>query len=543
MLLSGCLGVVSPGVGSAQELRVPLVYGQSGIQQSNPGGVSSTVTHEEGRSEGQPDVSADGSKVAFVDCPNYTADGPCVLATVNVDGSSRRRLDPPVVGSAPRWSPQGDRIAFSTKTQDSDWIGVVSVDGSGVEFLQPGLGPDWSPDGRRLVYAFQNRLWTTEVKIGATPRALTGEVPGAASPTWSPSGHRIAFVRSVPGASSGLRPSHPSAGHPDSAVAVVNEDGTGLHDVVVAQSVTRAAWNDDETKLALDTHQPRDIGSLYVVNVLTGAVEHSVYGGSDPSWAGPAGTTPCTKGYRLVASDGGVFTFGDAQFFGSASGTRLNGPIVGMAPTPSGQGYWLVASDGGIFAFGDANFFGSTGDVKLNKLIVGMASSPSGQGYWLVASDGGVFAFGDAHFAGSTGAMTLDKPVIAMTPTPTGHGYWLVASDGGVFAFGDAQFFGSMGGRPLNRPMAAAAATGTGRGYWLIGADGGVFAFGDAPTLGSGSSPGLPLNAVAAAGNDGDTLILAFADGQIIPLGRADFCGSPYNGVRKNIVGVAATHR
>ena len=29
-----------------------------------------------------------------------------------------------------------------------------------------------------------------------------------------------------------------------------------------------------------------------------------------------------------------------------------------MAPTVDGQGYWLVASDGGVFAFGDAVFSG-----------------------------------------------------------------------------------------------------------------------------------------------------------------------------------------
>ena len=34
--------------------------------------------------------------------------------------------------------------------------------------------------------------------------------------------------------------------------------------------------------------------------------------------------------------------------------SHLNRPIVGMAATPDGKGYWLVASDGGIFAFGDA---------------------------------------------------------------------------------------------------------------------------------------------------------------------------------------------
>ncbi len=65
-----------------------------------------------------------------------------------------------------------------------------------------------------------------------------------------------------------------------------------------------------------------------------------------------------------------------------------------MATTPDGEGYWLVASDGGVFAFGDAAFYGSTGDIQLNQPIVGMAATPDGHGYWLVASDGGIFAFG-----------------------------------------------------------------------------------------------------------------------------------------------------
>ena len=99
-----------------------------------------------------------------------------------------------------------------------------------------------------------------------------------------------------------------------------------------------------------------------------------------------------------MASDGGIFTFGDAGFFGSTGGTQLNRPIVGMAPTPTGHGYWLVASDGGIFTFGDAGFYGSTGETQLNRPVVGMAPTPTGHGYWLVASDGGIFTFGDAGF-------------------------------------------------------------------------------------------------------------------------------------------------
>jgi hypothetical protein len=79
----------------------------------------------------------------------------------------------------------------------------------------------------------------------------------------------------------------------------------------------------------------------------------------------------------MVASDGGIFAFGDAAFFGSTGNLRLNRPIVSMEPTKDGNGYWLVATDGGIFAFGNAPFLGSTGNIRLNQPIVDMAARPA----------------------------------------------------------------------------------------------------------------------------------------------------------------------
>ena len=38
-----------------------------------------------------------------------------------------------------------------------------------------------------------------------------------------------------------------------------------------------------------------------------------------------------------------------------------------MAATPDGKGYWLVASDGGIFNYGDAVFYGSTGAMPAEQ--------------------------------------------------------------------------------------------------------------------------------------------------------------------------------
>jgi hypothetical protein len=244
---------------------------------------------------------------------------------------------------------------------------------------------------------------------------------------------------------------------------------------------------------------------------------------------------PRPAGYWQVASDGGVFTFGAAAFYGSTGGMKLNQPVVGMAPTPDRRGYWLVASDGGVFSFGDAGFHGSTGNIRLNKPVIGMIPTFDGGGYWLIASDGGVFTFGDARFYGSTGGDDLAYPVTAavgafldagywlvdsngqvfsfgdapnegqplfapggyriagMATTHDDNGYWLSSANGNVANFGDAVAHGSMFGVRLNGPIVGMTATFDGGGYWLQGADGGIFCFGDAPFL--GSMGGIPLNA------------------------------------------------
>ncbi len=170
-----------------------------------------------------------------------------------------------------------------------------------------------------------------------------------------------------------------------------------------------------------------------------------------------------------------LFSGPPAGSYGDMGGVRLSEPVVGMSPTATGRGYWLVASDGGIFSFGDARFQGSTGNIHLNKPIVGMSVTPTGRGYWMVATDGGVFAFGDARFYGSTGALHLNRPIVGMTATLSGHGYWMVASDGGIFSFGDARFHGSTGGRALTAPIAGMIPHGS--GYTLIGQDGQLYPF------------------------------------------------------------------
>ena len=64
-----------------------------------------------------------------------------------------------------------------------------------------------------------------------------------------------------------------------------------------------------------------------------------------------------------------------------------------MADTPDGAGYWLVASDGGIFSFGDAQFYGSAGSSPPSTPVVGIAVDNTTGGYWIVDQAGQVFGY------------------------------------------------------------------------------------------------------------------------------------------------------
>ena len=120
-------------------------------------------------------------------------------------------------------------------------------------------------------------------------------------------------------------------------------------------------------------------------------------------------TTACSFNVAFAPTAGGLRR-ATLSFSDNAPDSPQTIVLSGVA---LGPGYWLVASDGGVFGFGDAGFFGSTGGIALNKPIVAAAASPTGKGYWLVASDGGVFGFGDAGFFGSTGSIALNKPIVS----------------------------------------------------------------------------------------------------------------------------------
>jgi cell wall-associated NlpC family hydrolase len=91
-------------------------------------------------------------------------------------------------------------------------------------------------------------------------------------------------------------------------------------------------------------------------------------------------------------------------------GQPLNQPMVGLTATPDGGGYWMFAGDGGVFTYGDAGFYGSTGSITTEP-AQRVVTTRSGHGYWVVDQNGTSYGFGDAGSGPPPTQALLLKPI------------------------------------------------------------------------------------------------------------------------------------
>ena len=95
------------------------------------------------------------------------------------------------------------------------------------------------------------------------------------------------------------------------------------------------------------------------------------------------------KGWKRAAGETLVGTAAAGVLHLSGSTPTVAVPLperaVAKAADPVGSGDWLTDSDGEVYAFGSASYYGSLTNMQLNSPVVGIASAPDGKGYWLVA--------------------------------------------------------------------------------------------------------------------------------------------------------------
>jgi dipeptidyl aminopeptidase/acylaminoacyl peptidase len=216
-----------------------------------------------------PRVSADGTRVAFptthviVPFPEPWQYRPG-FGLMGVDGTGLEEHQGDFSYGPLAWSPAGDRLLLSRQVppggSSPTAIYLAALDGTELQQVAPeGTGsPDWSSTGR-IAFVRGGNIWLT--RLGGSPRRLTRR--GGASPSWSPHGSKLAFVRTVRGREE---------------VFVVGRDGDDL------QRLTRRggygpSWSPDGRWIAF----VRD-GSIFVVRTNGRGLRRVVTGFREPEF-------------------------------------------------------------------------------------------------------------------------------------------------------------------------------------------------------------------------------------------------------------------
>jgi Tol biopolymer transport system component len=271
--------------------------GNAEIYTMNADGGGVTRLTNDGRADCAPKWSPDGRRIAFLSnrglAPDLTRCNfgqDLELYVMNGDGTGVTRVTTVFRAiNNPAWSPDGSKIAFVALTGGDIDLYSVHPDGTGLAPILVGDGlpgyPAWSPDGTEIAIrlvgdAFPEAVYT--VRPDGTGLTRRSPIGTLFGPDWSPDGSMIAYDES-------------------NSIAVINRDGSNFHYLprVGNQSSDFPAWSPDGNRIVLNAGgTPYGGGgntNIYTINPDGSGVTQLTNTGLDdiqPSWQPTSSTGP-----------------------------------------------------------------------------------------------------------------------------------------------------------------------------------------------------------------------------------------------------------